>query len=72
MLLARGFKEKATLAFVMAAGFIVDTASLPLVVSNLVKIVSADFFKFDFGRNALVMISVDIAAIVSTLTALMF
>ncbi|CAN5218469.1 arsenical efflux pump membrane protein ArsB [soil metagenome] len=71
MLLALGFTEKATLAFVMAAGFIADTASLPLVVSNLVNIVSADFFKIGFGRYALVMIPVDIAAIAATLAVLM-
>jgi arsenical pump membrane protein len=71
MLRALGFKDKATLAFVMAAGFIADTASLPLVVSNLVNIVSADFFKVGFGEYASVMVPVDLVSIAVTLGALM-
>jgi arsenical pump membrane protein len=71
MLRALGYKEKATLAFVMAAGFIADMASLPLVVSNLVNIVSADFFNLGFARYATVMTPVDLVSIAATLGALM-
>jgi arsenical pump membrane protein len=67
MLLALGFSRGATLAFVMAAGFIADTASLPLIVSNLVNIVSADFFRLGFAQYASVMIPVNIATIAATL-----
>ncbi|ASU39438.1 arsenical efflux pump membrane protein ArsB [Herbaspirillum sp. meg3] len=70
MLLALRFSPQATLAFVMAAGFIADTASLPLVVSNLVNIVSADFFKIGFSQYAAVMIPVDIVSVIMTLLVL--
>jgi arsenical pump membrane protein len=71
MLIALGFTPAATLAFVMAAGFIADTASLPLIVSNLVNIVSADFFKIGFNQYASVMVPVNIAAVLSSLVVLM-
>lgn len=70
MLLALGFSRASTLAFVMAAGFIADTASLPLVVSNLVNIVTADYFHLGFNDYAQVMVPVDIAAIAASLTML--
>ena len=70
MLVALGFSPATTLAFVMAAGFIADTASLPLVVSNLVNIVSADFFNIGFNRYASVMVPVNIVAVAASLGVL--
>ena len=70
MLLALGFSPASTLAFVMAAGFIADTASLPLVVSNLVNIVSADFFGIGFNDYASVMVPVNLAAVGASLGVL--
>ncbi|CAI3790352.1 Arsenical pump membrane protein [Pseudomonas sp. MM227] len=72
MLLALRFSPAATLAFVMAAGFIADTASLPLVVSNLVNIVSADYFNIGFSEYASVMVPVNLVSIAATLGMLLW
>src|SRR5690606_9464496 len=72
MLLALRFSPAATLAFVMAAGFIADTASLPLVVSNLVNIVSADYFGIGFAEYAAVMLPVNLVSVAATLGMLLW
>ncbi|MCG5501721.1 MULTISPECIES: arsenic transporter [Ectothiorhodospira] len=67
MLLALGFTAGAAFAFVIAAGFIADTASLPLVTSNLVNIVSADFFGINFREYAAVMMVVNAVSVTASL-----
>jgi arsenical pump membrane protein len=71
MLLALKFPAKASLAFVIACGFIADAGSLPLVVSNLVNIVTADFFDIGFARYAAVMVPVGIVSVAASLGVLL-
>jgi arsenical pump membrane protein len=70
ILLQLDFNPAATLAFVIATGFVADSTSLPLVISNLVNIVSANYFAITFNRYAEVMIPVDLAALAATLGVL--
>ncbi len=70
ILLRLDFSPVATLAFVVATGFVADTTSLPLIISNLVNIVSANFFDVTFNRYAVVMVPVDIVALAATLVVL--
>lgn len=62
---------KAALAFVMACGFIADTGSVPLVISNLVNIVAADHFGISSGRYAATMVPVGLVAILSSVVVLL-
>lgn len=72
MVLLLGFSPKATLAFVFATGFIADATSSPLPVSNLVNIISADYFQISFLRYIMVMVPVNFVAIATSLGVLWF
>lgn len=67
ILLRLNFTPMATLAFIVATGFVADTTSLPLIISNLVNIVTANYFDISFGRYAAVMVPVNLISLVATL-----
>lgn len=70
ILLRLDFSPTAALAFTVACGFVADTTSLPLIVSNLVNIVTANFFDISSGRYAAVMVPVNFVSLAATLIVL--
>ena len=63
-------KPAAMFAFLMAGGFIGDSASNPLVISNLTNIVTADYFHIGFWEYAAHMFLPNLLSIVASLAIL--
>lgn len=70
ILRALRFNPKAMLAFIMSAGFIADSASLPFKISNLVNIIAANYAGIGFNDYAIVMVWVNLLSVAVSLGVL--
>ncbi len=59
--------SKGKLAYLFAAGLIADTAAMPLITSNPINILSADFFGYTFIDHLIFMGPIAVATITSSM-----
>lgn len=60
----------AMMAFVVATGFVADSASLPFKISNLVNIIAANYAGIGFNDYATVMMAVNLIAVLASMLML--
>jgi arsenical pump membrane protein len=61
-----GIDSKGRLAYLFSAGLIADTAAMPLITSNPINILNADFFHYSFIDHLVFMGPVAVATILSS------
>jgi arsenical pump membrane protein len=59
--------SKGRLAYLFSAGLIADTAAMPLITSNPINILSADFFRYTFIQHLVFMAPIAVVTISSSL-----
>jgi arsenical pump membrane protein len=62
-----GIDQKGKLTYLFSAGLMADTAAMPLITSNPINILSADFFKYSFVDHLIFMGPVAVAVILTSL-----
>ena len=62
-----GVNKKGNLAYLFTAGLIADTAAMPLITSNPINILSADYFKYSFIDHLIFMGPVTLATLLSSM-----
>jgi len=67
---ALNLPQSAVIPFVMACGFIADAASLPLAISNLTNIMTADMFGIGFAEYASRMVVPNLFSIAASIAVL--
>lgn len=70
MLAALGFDHRQMLPYLMACGFVADTMSIPLAVSNLTNMIAVRFFDLSFARYAVLMLIPSLVCLAATLAVL--
>jgi arsenical pump membrane protein len=63
-------EQKRIIPFIMATGFIADSSSLPLIISNLVNIITAGYFGISFMEYAFKMLLPDVVSILASVVFL--
>ncbi len=67
-----GISSDGRLAYLFSAGLIADTSAMPLITSNPINILSADFFHYSFIQHLIFMGPIAVATITSSLFLVYF